>query len=197
MFWILAPIVCKCFDFIECWVFSSKQLLDYSNTMYTSYMPILSASVFDNTGNPYNVTRILTKDFVFDQSAYIDYSRVFLPATYVLSYALQFAALPALIIHAICWYRRDLWNQCKESFEVAKVGVSKEYLSRTGSTLISRRNSINSNLSQQSTAPVLDNLLNEEELQSSLEEVQDDVPNLWYLAIGISMTAIGIIVVEW
>ena|ERR1700760_1605233 len=159
-------------------------------------MPILSATVFDNTGHPYNVTRILTKDFVFDQSAYLDYSRVFLPATYILSYALQFAALPALIVHAFCWYRRDLWNQCKESLEVAKVGVSKEYLSRAGSSLISRRNSIQSNLSQPSTAPVLDNLLNEDELETSLDDVKDDVPNWWYLMIGVITTAIGIFVVE-
>jgi len=44
-------------------------------------MPILSSAVFDNTGHPYDVSKILTKDFLFDEVAYKNYSRVFLPIT--------------------------------------------------------------------------------------------------------------------
>ena len=46
-------------------------------------MPIVSSAVFDNTGKPYDVTKILTKDFTFDQEAYKTYSKVFLPTTLV------------------------------------------------------------------------------------------------------------------
>jgi OPT oligopeptide transporter protein len=158
-------------------------------------MPIISATVFDNTAQAYNVTKILTKDFVFDKAAYDNYSRVYLPATYVLSYTLQFAALPALIVHAICWYRQDLWCQFKQSFLRVKVEIAKERRSIADS-LLSRQESEDSNVSQPSTAPDLDNLLNEEELTFSQHVVKDDVPNSWYFLIGLSMTAIGIIVVE-
>src|ERR1700712_5090754 len=85
--------------------------------MHSSYMPILSSAVFDNTGKPYDVSKILTKDFVFDHDAYEKYSRVFLPITYVLSYALQFAALSALITHTACWHGRDIWRQWKRSMK--------------------------------------------------------------------------------
>ena len=44
-------------------------------------MPILSSAVFDNTGKPYEVSRILTKDFLFDEEAYKAYSKVFMPIT--------------------------------------------------------------------------------------------------------------------
>src|ERR1700761_1793274 len=80
-------------------ILNQLTIKDYSNAMYSSFMPILSSVVFDNTKQPYNVTRILTSDFIFDEEAYKNYSRVFLPTTYILSYALQFAVLPALIVH--------------------------------------------------------------------------------------------------
>lgn len=44
-------------------------------------MPIVSSVVFDNTGKPYDVTKILTKDFLFDEDAYKRYSKVFMPIT--------------------------------------------------------------------------------------------------------------------
>jgi hypothetical protein len=50
-------------------------------------MPILSSAVWDNRGKPYDVSKILTENFLFDEEAYKRYSRVYLPITYVLSYA--------------------------------------------------------------------------------------------------------------
>lgn len=44
-------------------------------------MPILSSVVFDNTGNAYDVTRVLTTDYKFDEVAYKQYSRLFMPIT--------------------------------------------------------------------------------------------------------------------
>jgi hypothetical protein len=83
--------------------------------MYSSYMPILSSAVWDNQGKVYDVGKILTKDFLFDEAAYNDYSRVYLPITYVLSYALQFAALTALLSHTGLWHGRDtsLWSMAQ------------------------------------------------------------------------------------
>ncbi|KKY27286.1 putative sexual differentiation process protein isp4 [Diplodia seriata] len=57
-------------------------IMYYMNVMYSSYMPILSAAVFDNTGKPYDVSKILTDNFLFDEKSYENYSRVFLPITY-------------------------------------------------------------------------------------------------------------------
>jgi hypothetical protein len=56
---------------------------DYANSFYSSYMPILSSDVFDNTAKTYNVSRILTPQFLFDEEAYKSYSKVFMPITCV------------------------------------------------------------------------------------------------------------------
>lgn len=44
-------------------------------------MPILSSNVYDNTAKEYNVSRILTPQFLFDEEAYKNYSKVFMPIT--------------------------------------------------------------------------------------------------------------------
>jgi hypothetical protein len=191
--WILAPILCKAKSLSrnECLLIN----IDYSNVMYSSFMPIQSSAVFDNKGNMYNVTRVLTNDFVFDQTAYKEYSRVFMSTTYILSYALQFAALPALIVHTVCWYGKDTWSQCKQSWSEAKFHLQQQKRE------VSRRNSFHSHrssttISCQSTNPNLETLLSDEELVRAEQLARDDVPILWYLLIGLTMTAVGIFVVE-
>ncbi|KAF2843376.1 OPT-domain-containing protein [Patellaria atrata CBS 101060] len=178
--WLLAPI------------------MYYLNILYSAYMPILSAAVFDNTGNVYDVSRILTKDFLFDEEAYHKYSRVFLPITYVLSYALQFAALAALMTHTACWHGRDIWRQWKHSLEEIRNSdkVSYEALPVSSgnrfSTPVSRRRA-NTNASE----PGLDNLMAVEDVHNRLMRRYDDVPISWYLLTGVAMTAIGMFVVEY
>ena len=89
----------------------------YKNLFSSAYMPILSSSVFDNTGNIYNVNKILTPDFLFDREAYQNYSRVYLPITYVLSYGLQFAALASLLTHTDLLARSRYLEAMDEVFE--------------------------------------------------------------------------------
>jgi OPT family small oligopeptide transporter len=177
--------------------------------MYSSYLPILSSAVFDNRGKPYDVSKILTHDFVFDKEAYQNYSRVFLPITYVLSYALQFAALAALITHTTCWHGRDIWRQWKRS--LTEIRGEKERTAayqrlptddenshasvnhrRTSSSLSHRRYSL-SNRSDTG----LDNLLTTEDVHNRLMRRYTDIPMWWYAITGLSMTAIGIFVVEY
>ncbi|KAG0136935.1 OPT oligopeptide transporter protein-domain-containing protein [Tuber indicum] len=106
-FWAAANVVAGLV--VVMWV--AAPILYYGNAFYSSYMPILSSAVFDNTGSPYDVSKILTKDFLFDEMAYKNYSRVFMPITYILSYGLQFAALTALVTHTACWHGKDIWRQ--------------------------------------------------------------------------------------
>ncbi|EGZ73310.1 OPT-domain-containing protein [Neurospora tetrasperma FGSC 2509] len=172
----------------------------YSNWLYSSYMPILSAAVFDNTGQVYDVSKILTEDFVFDREAYSKYSRVFLPITYVLGYAVQFAGLASLLTHTICWHGRDIWAQWKQTLgemhgaelkgSYEPVAVSTEGLSRTWSRLSSRSSFTRSNSSTE-------NIMNREDVHNRLMRRYKDAPMSWYLITCILMLAIGIFVVEY
>jgi hypothetical protein len=156
-------------------------------------MPILSSVVFDNTGQPYNVTKILTPDFYFDEAAYKSYSRVFLPTTYILSYTVQFALLPALIVHTICWYGEDTWQQFGQTWHKAKDETADVLHRVSSSTVLSRRAS---SFSRQSTTDDLEDFIGEEDIPLQAGAEDGDVPASWYIMTGVTMTAVGIFVVE-
>ncbi|KAK7757720.1 hypothetical protein SLS62_000098 [Diatrype stigma] len=167
----------------------------YCNLFYSSYMPMLSASVFDNTGKVYDVGRILTPDFVFDKVAYSNYSRVFLPITYVLSYGLQFAGLASLLTHTACWHGRDIWTQWRRSLKEAGEQGKPAYQPLNGEgTGMSplERNSGDFNR----TNPSGDGLLTHEDVHNRLMRRYEDAPITWYLITFVTMAAVGIFVVE-
>lgn len=170
----------------------------YFNIFYSSYMPILSASVFDNTGQVYDVSRILTPDFVFDREAYSKYSRVFLPITYVLSYGLQFAALASLLTHTACWHGKDIWTQWKRSLkevgEDSKPAYEPLASESNGLSPISRGNGGRPRLRRSNSN--FDSLLGREDVHNRLMRRYKDAPISWYLMTAVTMLAIGIFVVE-
>ena len=67
-------------------------LLYYTNVWDSQYMPMLSRSAYDNHGKVYNVSLVLTGS-TFDFEKYQSYSPLFLPAGFVISYALSFASV--------------------------------------------------------------------------------------------------------
>ncbi|PHH80780.1 hypothetical protein CDD82_1508 [Ophiocordyceps australis] len=163
--WIIAPI------------------LYYSNVLWSSYMPILSTGVFDNRAKMYDVTRILTPDFLFDRDAYAAYSRVFLPITYVLSYGVQFAGLAALLTHTLCWHGKDIWRTGRKALDEARHTDDK-------AAYHPAPNSSTTSLGH-------DDLLSREDIHCRLMKRYQDAPLSWYLLTFVSMTLIGIFVVEY
>jgi OPT family small oligopeptide transporter len=79
----------------------------FTNTFFSKFMPISTFEIFDNTGMPYNASAIITNG-EFDESKYLAYSPVFLPAARVVTFGTQFAAFTAIIVHTFLWYRRDI-----------------------------------------------------------------------------------------
>ncbi|KAI1651420.1 OPT-domain-containing protein [Daldinia loculata] len=175
--WIIAPIAYYC------------------NLFYSSYMPILSASVFDNTGKIYDVSKILTEDFYFDRTAYSNYSRVFLPITYVLSYGLQFAGLVSLLTHTACWHGKDIYVQWKRSLQ--EVGDEDRPMYQPLESDINGGTTNGDQPSVTRTSSTFDDILSHEDVHNRLMRRYKDAPITWYFLTFISMTAIGIFVVEY
>ncbi|KAI1107756.1 OPT-domain-containing protein [Jackrogersella minutella] len=167
----------------------------YFNLFYSSYMPILSASVFDNTGKIYDVSKILTADFLFDREAYSNYSRVFLPITYVLSYGLQFAGLASLLTHTTCWHGKDIYVQWKRSLQEAEEESRPIYQPLEGESNGGAPNGDNPSITRSSS--MFDDILSHEDVHNRLMRRYRDAPITWYLLTFVSMTAIGIFVVEY
>ncbi|KAI4869362.1 OPT-domain-containing protein [Hypoxylon rubiginosum] len=167
----------------------------YSNVFYSSYMPILSASVFDNTGKIYDVSKILTPDFLFDREAYSNYSRVFLPITYVLSYGLQFAGLASLLTHTTCWHGKDIYVQWKRSLKEAEEEGRPAYQPLQSEVDRTPSNGDHHGIAMSSST--FDNIMSHEDVHNRLMRRYKDAPITWYLLTFVTMIAIGIFLVEY
>lgn len=89
-------------------------ILYYTNTMYAKYMPMMLTTTYDNTAKKYNVSRVLTKNLVFDEQGYRAYLPLFVPFSYLLSYALNFAACIALFVHCALYHGHDIVLKLKD-----------------------------------------------------------------------------------
>lgn len=162
-------------------------------------MPIISSAVFDDTGKPYDVSRILTKDYHFDHEAYTKYSKVYLPITYVLSYGVQFASLSALVTHTACWHGSDIWQQSRQSLAEDRDESKSEYQPvdqgiKRSSTQMSERST---QTSASTAGPNSMGSTTGEDIHCRLMKHYEDAPMMWYLATFVAMLAIGIFVVEY
>ncbi|CZR68138.1 related to sexual differentiation process protein isp4 [Phialocephala subalpina] len=166
----------------------------YTNVFFSSYMPILSSAVFDNRGDIYDVSKILTPEFLFDREAYQNYSRVFLPITYVLSYGLQFAALASLLTHTACWHGKDIWKQWRRSLKEVEGETKTTYKPLSNGASSSNGNG---RLRLQRSDSHMENIISQEDVHNRLMRRYKDAPLSWYLLTFVSMTAVGIFVVEY
>ncbi|KAI6156158.1 OPT oligopeptide transporter protein-domain-containing protein [Pisolithus thermaeus] len=90
-------------------------ILYFTNTWDSLYMPIQSRQVYDNMARPYNVTRVLTDDVVFDEAAYNAYSPLFMTTCFAVSYGLSFATITATLTHTFLYFRKQIMMQARRS----------------------------------------------------------------------------------
>lgn len=162
-------------------------------------MPIISSTVFDDTGKPYDVSKILTPDYKFDHEAYRNYSKVYLPITYALSYAVQFASLSALVTHTICWHGRDVWQQSQKSFAHERRKGKSEYqpidqgISGGSMTDAAQGSGTGTSEVELDLSPRVSG----EDVHCRLMRRYEDAPIGWYLVTFVVTLAIGFFVVEY
>ncbi|KAJ8518259.1 hypothetical protein ONZ45_g4645 [Pleurotus djamor] len=96
-FWIVTPV------------------LHYANVWDSKYFPITSRGSFDNTGAAYNVSRIINEDLSFNQTAYSEYSPLYLSTTFAMAYGLSFAGITAILTHAFLYFRKQIWSQARRA----------------------------------------------------------------------------------
>ncbi|KAJ5732402.1 hypothetical protein N7493_003883 [Penicillium malachiteum] len=91
------------------WFWIVTPAIHYSGLFNAEYLPIMDSSIRDNTGHPYNVSKVLTPEFTLDIQKYESYSPLFLPTAYMLNYGLDFAGIVAVLVHCGLFYRTDIW----------------------------------------------------------------------------------------
>lgn len=88
--------------------------IHFKGLFYSQYLPISDSNSYDNTGNMYNVSRILDDQGRFDLNKYKSYSPLFLSTSFMLSYGLSFATIVAVIVHTILFHGQELWIRFKK-----------------------------------------------------------------------------------
>jgi OPT family small oligopeptide transporter len=89
--------------------------LHYSGAWYSEWLPISDSGIYDNTGGPYNVSRVVNSQFTLNQSAYKDYSPLFISTTFAISYGLSFATIASLVTYTLIHHRKQIVGQFKSS----------------------------------------------------------------------------------
>ncbi|KAF5355190.1 hypothetical protein D9756_005674 [Leucocoprinus leucothites] len=88
--------------------------LYYSNSWALGYFPISANEPYDKYGQRYDIQRVLRPDDTFDIEAYNNYSPLYLPATYAMTYLLAFALSTCVIVHTLLYHGRTLLNGLKK-----------------------------------------------------------------------------------
>ena len=147
-------------------------ILYYTNVWDSTYLPMLSRHAYDNRGNEYNISLILRNSTV-DKAAYEAYSPLYLPAGFVMSYALSFASVTgefprfrrkkhrtdrplflATIVHTFLYYRKQIVTQARRS------------------------------------------LAEQPDIHARLMSQYPQVPEWWYLCIFVTMFVFGVVSIE-
>ena len=97
--------------------------IHFSGIWYADYFPVQSSLSFDNTGNRYNISRILNDRLQFDEAQYFAYSPLFLSTQFALAYGLAFAAVSSVFIHVILYHGKDIVKRFKQARDQEDVCV--------------------------------------------------------------------------
>lgn len=85
----------------------------YTNGFYSEYLPMQDSHSYDNTGNLYNVSRVMTPEITLDQAAYEAYSPLFLSTNFGICYGVSFATISAIVVHTALYNGKEIWERFK------------------------------------------------------------------------------------
>ncbi|KAL6877633.1 OPT oligopeptide transporter domain-containing protein [Trichoderma longibrachiatum] len=111
--------------------------LYYTNTNWSAYLPINSSGIFDNTGNSYNITRVIGAGTgILDENAYEQYSPAFYSAGNLVVYGAFFAFYPLTMVFIIL----DAWRPLLKAYKSmanAAISSTKKILTGLKNTALS------------------------------------------------------------
>lgn len=79
----------------------------------TRLVPMQDSTAWDNTGNTYDVSQILTPRLTLDEAKYKAYSPLFLSTNFALCYGVSFATYIAVLVHTYLYNGSEIWQRYK------------------------------------------------------------------------------------
>ncbi|GAA5877802.1 hypothetical protein JCM16303_000242 [Sporobolomyces ruberrimus] len=97
-FWVIAPI------------------MYYSNVWNSAYLPISTSAVFDRFGAPYNTSAVVNPvTLALDETAYREYSPLYLPITYATVYGISLMLATAVLVHTFLYSGKSMLSQLRST----------------------------------------------------------------------------------
>ncbi|ODV94740.1 hypothetical protein PACTADRAFT_3633 [Pachysolen tannophilus NRRL Y-2460] len=129
--WYSTPLVNPVFTTLLTYVgvligFICTLAIYYKNYFYTGYFPIFSQTLYDNTGNEYDLTNIVTSEGTLNSTAYEAYSPPFYTAGYIVYLGSMYALIPFMFVYVSVIYRKVIWKGLK-SIKNAVTGGGSSY----------------------------------------------------------------------
>eukprot|EP00253_Pinus_taeda_P029154 PITA_29154 len=85
--------------------------------------PIFSDSLFNSTGQPYDIAGIVDSNFHLDREIYEKNGPIHLTTFFAFTYGVGFAALSAALVHVLLFHGKDIWRLSQSAFRVQKLDV--------------------------------------------------------------------------
>lgn len=79
-------------------------------TWYTAYLPINTQDSADRFAQFYNVSQILNSENVLNQTAYEEYSPIYVSAALNMTYTVAYALTTAMLVHTALWHGPRIWR---------------------------------------------------------------------------------------
>lgn len=171
--------------------------LYYTNTSGTAYLPINSSDIFDNTGNSYNITRVVSPSTgVLDEAAYQAYSPAFYSAGNLLVYGAFFAFYPLTMVFILLDSWRPLLIAYKSSMNAAFQTIRDAAVATTRATSALCRGNVREAFghlrNMGSGGSIYDSFDNP---LTKLMRAYPEVPDWWFLTISLVSFIFAIIIV--
>ncbi|RFU77060.1 oligopeptide transporter [Trichoderma arundinaceum] len=172
--------------------------LYYSNTNWSAYLPINSSGIFDNTGNPYNITRVVNPDNgILNEAAYKEYSPAFYSAGNLVVYGAFFAFYPLTMVFIIldAWRPllrayKSMVNAAVSSIKKLSIGLKDAFVSLAKGNVRKAGQHLSNILSDDSS--IYDGF---NDPLTNLMRSYPEVPDWWFLIIALIAFIFAIIIV--
>uniref|UniRef100_A0A804M423 Oligopeptide transporter 3 n=2 Tax=Zea mays TaxID=4577 RepID=A0A804M423_MAIZE len=92
--------------------------------------PIFSNQLFTASGQKYDTTKVLTKDFDLNVAAYDSYGKLYLSPLFAISIGSGFLRFTATIVHVLLFHGSDMWKQSKSAMNAVKLDVHAKLMQR-------------------------------------------------------------------
>ncbi|KAG5951036.1 hypothetical protein E4U53_003889 [Claviceps sorghi] len=170
----------------------------YSNVKWTAYLPINSSGIFDNTGSPYNITKIIKPGSgLMSDDAYKAYSPAFYSAGNLVLYGAFFAMYPLTMVFVIF----DMWRPIARAYR----SISSDFVAWIKSVFTGVKRAVVS-LSRGNVREAWQHLLLIDGGSSIYDGFDDpltnlmrqypEVPDWWFFSIAIVAFIFAIIIIK-